>query len=69
MGLTNPTRPISHHMTPLIINTHGGRHTHRHRHTDTDTHTQTHTHTHTHTHTVTRKQQFQETRHGRARLV
>ena len=31
---------ISHHITPLVINGLGGRHTHTHAHT----HTQTHTH-------------------------
>ena len=40
-GLTNCTRPISHHITPLVINAL--------RATQTDR--QTHTHTHTHTHT------------------
>ena len=38
MGLTNHTRPISHHITPLVINTLGGRHTDRNTDTETDTH-------------------------------
>ena len=36
--LTNHTKPISHHITPLVIYSLGGGHT--------DTHTQTHTHRH-----------------------
>ena len=38
--LTNHMGSISYHITPLVINSLGGRHTHTH------THTRTHTHTH-----------------------
>ena len=41
--LTNCMGSTSHHITPLVINSLGGRHTH--------THARTHAHTHTHTHT------------------
>ena len=52
--LTNRTRPISHHITPLVINGLGGGHT------DTRTYTQTHTRI------LTRgPKQFQETRRAR----
>ena len=52
--LTNRMGSISHHITPLVINSLGGRHTCKHKHTCKHTHTHTHTHiynTHTHTHT------------------
>ena len=39
MGLTNHTQPISHHITPLVINALEGKHTN----TDTDTDAQTKT--------------------------
>ena len=48
--LTNHIGSISHHITPLVINSLGGRHTH------TYTHTHAHTHTHTNTHTDIRRQ-------------
>ena len=32
--LTNHTQPISHHITPLVINAHRGGYTDRHTHTD-----------------------------------
>ena len=35
--LTNRTRSISHHITPLVINGLGGGHTHTHTHTDAQT--------------------------------
>ena len=38
MGLTNHTRPISHHITPLVIDTLRGGHTDWHTDTGTDTH-------------------------------
>ena len=48
---------ISHHITPLVINSLGGRHTH--------THTNKHTHTQTHTHIqMSAQEQFQETSHA-----
>ena len=51
--LTNRTQPISHHITPLVINALGGGHTD----------TRAHTHTDTHTHIPTcQPRQFQETR-------
>ena len=43
--LTNRMGSISHHITPLVINSLGGGHTHAHTHTHTHTHTRTHTHT------------------------
>ena len=33
MGLTNHTQPVSHHITPLVINALEGRHTDTHTHT------------------------------------
>ena len=42
--LTNHIGFISHHITPLVINSLGGEHTHTH--TQTQTHTLKHTHTH-----------------------
>ena len=49
IGLANHTRPISHNITPLVMNGLGSGHTDRQtdRQTDTDTDTQTHRHTHT----------------------
>ena len=47
-GLTNHTWPISHHITPLVINALGGRHTHTH----------THKHTHKHTYQCANKNDF-----------
>ena len=42
---------MSHHITPLVVNSlrggHARTHTHIHTHTHTHTHTQTHTHTET----------------------
>ena len=52
MGLTNHTRPISHHITSLVINALKGGHTH--------THTYIHTHTHTHTHQRANKTNFKK---------
>ena len=44
--MTNHMGSISHHITPLVVYSLGGRHTHKHTHTQTQTHTHTHTHTH-----------------------
>ena len=46
--LTNHMGSISHHITPLVINSLGGRHTH------TQTHTRKHTHANTHTRILSR---------------
>ena len=52
--LTNHTWPISHHITPLVINALGGRHT--------DTYTQTHI-------PMREPKQFQETRYTRQKAM
>ena len=46
MGLTNLTKPILHHITPLVINALGGGH---------KTHTETHTHTDARTKVISKK--------------
>ena len=38
---------ISHHISPLVIDSLGGGHTHTHTHKHTSTHTNTQSHTHT----------------------
>ena len=47
---------ISHHMTPLVINSLGGGHTHTHTHTCKHTHTHTHAYRRSQTETILRNQ-------------
>ena len=52
MGLS-----ISHHITPIVINSLGGGHTNTHTHTHTHTHTKKHAYRHSRTDTIQRNQE------------